>query len=650
MFNILMWSPQTSWATSFYSPHLYLFKTHYKYHGQYPDSVNWFTYDTFVDSLDISKELLESKKPDVIFLGIYPWNKTIILELIEMCQTHFPEIPIFIGGITISFNHLSEYKHLTNIKGFVQGEGEVPIALIVDKLIAKQPVDDVPGLWTRHNDVFIKPQMDAPRITWEKGIGPKNHNFFEIDYSWILENANDIFSDIVTNCVNESQSLLYFVWESTRGCPYECVYCDWGGGIKTKVRRKPSTMIKQELDVIFKNFGNIFLQHSRQFRLHPTDANFGIFPQDIETAQYIRDAIEKYNLVGKVELFFTFAKNNHDNVKKIQEILQPVKSDYPWSLDIQSTDPVVLESVKRVQSPLHVLSQKYDLKNKQSLYSTNFMLGLPGTTLAKDLKTMCDILDNNSQLHCFLTMVPPQSEMASPEFMQEWQIKLFTTQYEPVTLNSYSNRQPTRSEVSFMYECKSFSVHDFVDILIVNEFLQLIDGCYITKFARILANKNGFDTHSFYSPFIEKLFNDKQWIGIDINEIRSSISDWIFYKKPFGSINNTVFTDKILKHLYVWYHYKNLKQQILLMIGHMDDSIGDAIDIGFKSIITPYFVSETYEVECNLIYEAHPVCQLKKIKNKNKIVVDPGSSNNVLYDMSRRILNPERLDKVFLNK
>jgi hypothetical protein len=201
-----------------------------------------------------------------------------------------------------------------------------------------------------------------------------------------------------------------------------------------------------------------------------------------------------------------------------------------------------------------------------------------------------------------------------------------------------------------MYECKSFSVHDFVDILIVNEFLQLIDGCYITKFARILANKNGFDTHSFYSPFIEKLFNDKQWIGIDINEIRSSISDWIFYKKPFGSINNTVFTDKILKHLYVWYHYKNLKQQILLMIGHMDDSIGDAIDIGFKSIITPYFVSETYEVECNLIYEAHPVCQLKKIKNKNKIVVDPGSSNNVLYDMSRRILNPERLDKVFLNK
>lgn len=645
-----MWSPQTSWATSFYSPHLYLFKTHYKYHGQYPDSVNWFTYDTFSDTFDITKELLQSTKPDVIFLGMYPWNKAIILELVNMCQTHFPEIPIFIGGITISFNDLLEYKNLYNIKGFVQGEGEVPITMIVDKIIKKQTVNDVPGLWVRHNDVFIKPQIDAPRITWEKGIGPKNHNFFEINYSWILDNEKDIFSDILTNCVDEPLSMIYFIWESTRGCPYECVYCDWGGGIKTKVRRKPSTMIKQEIDVIFKNFSNDTFRNLQKFRLHPTDANFGIFPQDIETAQYIRDAIEKYDLVGKVELFFTFAKNNHDNVRQIQELLQPVKSEYPWSLDIQSTDAGVLESVKRVQSPLPVLSQKYDLKNRQSLYSTNFMLGLPGTTLKKDLKTMCDILDNNSQLHCFLTMVPPQSEMASPEYMQEWQIKLFTTQFEPVTLTSFNIRPVTRSEVSFMYECKSFTVHDFIDILIISEFLQLIEGCYITKFARILANKNGFDTYSFYSRFIEKLFNDKQWIGIDIDEIRSSISDWIFHKKPFGMINNTVFADTILKHLYVWYHHKNLKQQILSMIGHMDDSIGDALDIGFKSITTPYFASQIYEVECNLIYEAHPICQLKKIQNKNKIVVDSGSSKDVLLDMVYRILQPERLDKVFSNK
>ena len=115
MFNILIWSPQTSYATSFYNPLFYLFKTHYKYHGQYPDSVTWITYDTY----SISRELFQSNKPDVIFLGVYPWNKSAIIEFVKMCQLEFPEIPIFMGGVTISFYDLSEYVPFDNIKGLV---------------------------------------------------------------------------------------------------------------------------------------------------------------------------------------------------------------------------------------------------------------------------------------------------------------------------------------------------------------------------------------------------------------------------------------------------------------------------------------------------------------------------------------------------
>jgi hypothetical protein len=644
MFNVLVWSPQTSYSTTFYNPLFYLFKTHYKYHGQCSDDVNWITYDNH----SISLELLQSKKPDVIFLGVYPWNKANIVEFVKMCQTEFPEVPIFMGGVTISFYDLSEYGTFYNIKGLVQGEGEVPVTLIIDAIINNSTLHAVPGLWVRHEKSFTKPTNDAPRISYKNGIGPKSGNFFEIDYSWILDNQFDIFSDIFKNSQNHSQVTTaednYFFWESTRGCPYECVYCDWGGGINTKVRRKPSDMIQQEIDTIFSNFKN-----THQLTFHATDANFGIFKQDIETAIYIRDAIVKYNLIGKVGISFTFAKNNHDNVAEIQKLLEPVKSNHQWTLDVQSTDDYVLKSIKRTQSPLNIISKKYDLQNKKSFFWTNFMLGLPGTTIEKDFKTMCDILDSNLMLNGYLTSVAPQSELASPEFGDKWQVKFFKTAYEHTSLNFLNSRLTPGLEIEYMYECKSFTVNDYIDILIIYDFLQLMDGCYITKFARMLANKNGIDTFTFYSPFITKLFNDKEWLGVDINDIRSSIFDWIFHHKPFGLLKNSkFFTSTLLKNLYVFYHFKNLKKQILELITYTDDSIEHALDIGFKSIPTAVAWSH-FEVECNLIYEAAPKCELIKTNYKNKIIVRPPYNKINLQLLASRLTDVSQIDQVISN-
>jgi hypothetical protein len=278
------------------------------------------------------------------------------------------------------------------------------------------------------------------------------------------------------------------------------------------------------------------------------------------------------------------------------------------------------------------------------------MLGLPGTTVEKDFKTMCDILDSNAQLNGYLTSIAPQAEMASPEFRNEWQVKFFKTRYEHTSLNYVGNRLTPSLEIEYMYECKSFTVNDYIDILIIYDFLQLIDGCYITKFARILANKNGIDTYTFYRPFIEKLFNEKGWLGIDIDEIRKSIFDWIFHNQPFGLLKDSkFFTSTMLKNLYIFYHFKNLKKEILELVEHMDDSIEHALDVGFKSIPSPLTRSQ-FAIECNLIYKESPGCELIKINYKNKIIINtPPVTKIDLKDLGLRILDLSVIDRVISN-
>ena len=75
------------------------------------------------------------------------------------------------------------------------------------------------------------------------------------------------------------------LWESNRGCPYSCTFCDWGNSDVSKVKKFDMDRLYQEINWISNNgFYYIFL----------ADANFGIFRQrDLEIAGWIADLNQK---------------------------------------------------------------------------------------------------------------------------------------------------------------------------------------------------------------------------------------------------------------------------------------------------------------------------------------------------------------------
>jgi hypothetical protein len=63
------------------------------------------------------------------------------------------------------------------------------------------------------------------------------------------------------------------IYETTRGCPYKCTYCDWGGGTFTKVVKKPLETIFAEIEFLCANKIEYFFV---------ADANFGIYKEDVD--------------------------------------------------------------------------------------------------------------------------------------------------------------------------------------------------------------------------------------------------------------------------------------------------------------------------------------------------------------------------------
>ena len=96
-----------------------------------------------------------------------------------------------------------------------------------------------------------------------------------------------VFDDLLDDGVNFSA-----VFETNRGCPNQCSYCDWGEP-KTKVRLFPMEPIKAEIDW--------FAEHKIEF-IYAADANFGLFSRDIEIAQ----ALYSLGLLKNISLFYRF--------------------------------------------------------------------------------------------------------------------------------------------------------------------------------------------------------------------------------------------------------------------------------------------------------------------------------------------------------
>jgi len=343
--------------------HLYLdsyFKTNYKEHA---DRFKWHVPMLLTGTEEDLVDYLEEHDIDILGLSLYVWNTDLVLRITKnIKQLYSKDLLIIAGGPNCTANVDPEWKQKYPwIDHSVVGQGEkVWSKILLDKI----GVDSFDQNTTTNIVRFDK-------------LNKKVENSFEsefirnIHFSPYVE-SGDLLKEMINHPTYKDHTVL-IPYETSRGCPYKCSFCDWTSGLHHKVQKRKIDH-KEEIDFMIK---------SGVYKFALADANFGMWKEDVELAQHIADYKEKGY---PVEIFsFNMSKTKDDNVKTILDIFARYNLCNFLKISVQDIHQEVLNASDRPDLPWEVNRQiVLDILDNHShvpFVYVEFIVGLPIQTV-----------------------------------------------------------------------------------------------------------------------------------------------------------------------------------------------------------------------------------------------------------------------------
>ncbi len=136
--------------------------------------------------------------PDVLGLCCYIWNIEAVKDLLPVVRTALPECVIVLGGPEVSFCAEETLKSIPEANYLIAGEGELPLARLLDALEGQGAPHEVPGLCCRKETGF---HADSAYVHEMLPPSPYCPEYFD----------------------QLSGRIAYI--EASRGCPFTCAFC-----------------------------------------------------------------------------------------------------------------------------------------------------------------------------------------------------------------------------------------------------------------------------------------------------------------------------------------------------------------------------------------------------------------------------------------
>jgi hypothetical protein len=202
------------------------------------------------------------------------------------------------------------------------------------------------------------------------------------------------------------------LWETNRGCPFRCTFCDWGSATAGKVTKFGVDRLFREVDW--------FAARKIEY-IFCCDANFGIQKRDVDLANYV--AKIKQETGFPVALSVQNTKNATERAYLTQKILSDAGLNKGVALSMQSVDMTTLEAIKRDNISLgtYMELQRRFTKDKVETYS-DLILGLPGETYESFVAGVDQLIENgqHNRIQFNNLSILPNAEMGDPAYQKKY--------------------------------------------------------------------------------------------------------------------------------------------------------------------------------------------------------------------------------------
>ena len=563
-------------------------KSYYELKGNRTDDYEWIhpriNYE--FDNDKLKKYLLEVK-PDVFGVSMYIWNDVQGLEIAKWVKETFPGCLVVSGGPQQYFKHQQDwFEQYPFLDASLDGGsyGELTIADILDNLKDDNTVD-----WNLINEV-VYPSKDRKIILKSrKSISKRDffwdYSAYDMQKEVVLEVANEIraLTDTATTVVN---TVVQGKLETTRGCPYSCAFCDWGGGIGSKVITKSIENVKKDIDVVeATQAGYVFL----------CDANFGIMnDRDIDIMKYM--ASRKQKNPDFFHLYFGGFAKSVKHTEIIKEILDiDAQNNLSWDLSykasIQSIHQDVLDNIKRSDIPFekHVYLSKHLKKYYGFSTYAECISGLPGITPDKWYHEMDVYASHDMDICLYNWHLLPETPSYDYGFRKKMGIE---------TVNKHNNMQTNNSTLrksEVVVQSFSYTKEDYKEMWIAYAIQR---GFWATGILEKTLFKIFKTSKIGYGEFIKKFYREflrSDQCGPVLKEfIRKTDERFSQYYDPDSEISNTsmrfphtlapMFSTFMLTLFYEYDGCKDyIKEWLLTQFPYLTES---AVDKELRNVIT----------------------------------------------------------------
>lgn len=479
----------------------------------------WHAPFTVLEPVDTAVSKI--KDPDLLCLSCYVWNHNHQMEIARRVKARYPDCLVVCGGPHVPDPPIGFFSRFPHADILVHGEGEVTFAGLLAEFLGERPN------WERLNGISFH-RAGRPVTT---PAGPRLGKDLPVPSPYL--------TGILDDFLGMENGGRIALWETNRGCPFACCFCDWGVRTKNRVRLHALDRVAEELE---------YLAARGVEDIYITDSNFGLFKRDLEIARLLVDARRRTGFPRRVRI--QFAKTSNDTVFAMSRLL--FENDMLWgtTLSMQSVDTEVLAAVERPHVPIKVYA---DLKNRYQRHRiptyTELILGLPQETRESFVGGICRLLEigMHDDIRVFELALLPNAPLSRPSMRERHGLK---TRFKPIRLTDDGFE---REVVELVFGTGTMACPDWAGCLLFSEMIQALHNGAWTRFLAIYLHREGLMSYRrFYDGLLGHMLTDEQGFGGAFLRLKKLIDD--YHQDPEMPQVNRILTQPDMMSLLRRYH------------------------------------------------------------------------------------------------